>query len=498
MLKRLREVLAAISIVAVTLLFLDFTGTARHLWGWLAHIQFMPALMALNVAVLTGLLITTLLLGRVYCSVLCPLGILQDLINRIAIRFSPRVKRKAGRFHYTKEHRMLRIVFLVLFFAGIIAGMTSIAALIAPYSAYGRMVSQLGIPVYDAANNVLADVAQSHDSYAFYHVDMPAFNWPLFVVALLTLAVVGTMAWLGGRAYCNTVCPVGTILGYVSKFSLLRPEINTDICNNCGRCARNCKASCIDPKAHKIDYTRCVTCFDCMENCSTGALTYRLRKKAESKPKATSTEADASRRNFISMTAILAGAAAASAEDKIVDGGLATIIDKTVPARKTPIAPPGAKSISNLRQHCTACQLCISACPNDVLRPSMELDSFMQPVVGYERGYCRPECTECSSVCPDGAIKPITAAEKSSISVGYAVVDADMCLSTTKGTSCGNCARHCPSGAITMVEIERDSEKRMMPYVNDYCIGCGACENLCPVRPVSAIHVEGREIHKTF
>ena len=497
MLRRLRQVLAVISIVAVTLLFFDFTGTSRHLWGWMARIQFMPALLALNLAVLIGLLITTLLLGRVYCSVVCPLGILQDTINRISIRFSSRIKRKSGRFHYTPEHRTLRIIFLILFFAGIIAGMTSIAALIAPYSAYGRIISQLGIPVYDAANNVLADIAQANDSYAFYHVEQPAFNWPLFIVAIVTLAVVGIMAWLGGRTYCNTVCPVGTILGYISKFALLRPEINTDTCNNCGRCARNCKASCIDPKAHKIDYTRCVACFDCMENCSTGALTYRLRTKTESKPNDVK-HVDASRRNFISMATILAGAAAASAEDKIVDGGLAPIAEKKAPTRKSPIAPPGARSVAHLRQHCTACQLCISACPNDVLRPSAELDSFMQPVVGYERGYCRPECTECSSICPDGAIHPITAAEKSSTSIGYAVVDADSCLSVSMCESCGNCARHCPAGAISMIEVTRNGKKRTMPYVNGYCIGCGACENLCPVRPLSAIHVEGREIHTTL
>lgn len=142
------------------------------------------------------------------------------------------------------------------------------------------------------------------------------------------------MAWLGGRTYCNTVCPVGTILGYISKFALLRPEINTDTCNNCGRCARNCKASCIDPKAHKIDYTRCVACFDCMENCSTGALTYRLRTKTESKPNDVK-HVDASRRNFISMATILAGAAAASAEDKIVDGGLAPIAEKGSDTQKS-------------------------------------------------------------------------------------------------------------------------------------------------------------------
>jgi len=133
-----------------------------------------------------------------------------------------------------------------------------------------------------------------------------------------------------------------------------------------------------------------------------------------------------------------------------------------------------------------------------VLRPSTSLTSLMQPVMEYDRGYCRPECTRCSDVCPAGAIKPIDKEEKSSIQIGHAIVVVKECISAQGKDECGNCARHCPAGAITMVPTDKDDDLApLVPAINEgACIGCGACEYVCPVRPLSAIHVEGHETHK--
>lgn len=198
------------------------------------------------------------------------------------------------------------------------------------------------------------------------------------------------------------------------------------------------------------------------------------------------------------MVGAVTATAVMKAEEKTVDGGLAVIEDKKVPKRATPIVPPGAKGIRHLTNHCTACQLCVSVCPNGVLRPSTELDSFMQPRSSYERGYCRPECTRCSDVCPAGAIRPVTVEEKSSIQIGHAVWIKDNCIPLVDGVECGNCARHCPTGAIQMVPYDAENpESVKIPVVNtEKCIGCGACENLCPARPFSAIYVEGNRIHR--
>lgn len=105
-------------------------------------------------------------------------------------------------------------------------------------------------------------------------------------------------------------------------------------------------------------------------------------------------------------------------------------------------------SARNFAQHCTACQLCVAVCPNQVLRPSSDLTRLMQPEISYERGYCRPECTKCSEVCPAGAIRPITKADKSAIQIGHAVWIKENCICITDKVECGNCARHCPVGAI--------------------------------------------------
>ena len=212
----------------------------------------------------------------------------------------------------------------------------------------------------------------------------------------------------------------------------------------------------------------------------------------------TGEQIDRARRSFFTATAVLAATAAMKAQEKKVDGGLAVIEDKKIPDRATSLTPPGSLSARHFAQHCTACQLCVSVCPNEVLRPATDLMKLMQPEMSYERGYCRPECTKCAEVCPAGAISPITPADKSAIQIGHAVWIKENCVPLTDGVECGNCARHCPTGAIQMVASEPDSPDSLkIPVVNtERCIGCGACENLCPARPFSAIYVEGHLAHK--
>ena len=197
---------------------------------------------------------------------------------------------------------------------------------------------------------------------------------------------------------------------------------------------------------------------------------------------------------------MLAGSAAVKAQEMKVDGGLAVIQKKKIPHRSTRIVPAGSGSIRNFENHCTACQLCVSVCPNQVLRPSAGIMTLMQPEMSYERGYCRPECTRCSDVCPAGAILPVSAEEKSSTRIGHAVWVRENCVPLTDGVKCGNCARHCPSGAIMMVPSDAsDPGSPEIPVINtEKCIGCGACEYLCPARPFSAIYVEGHQMHSEF
>ena len=505
MLRKLRIALAAIFFVGITLLFV---GIGHNWWGWMAKLQFLPSALALNFIVVAVILLANFVFGRLYCSVICPMGVFQDVIIWIRRTVGkwlqnaqtrklkklkesgstekPKVKQYLKRFNYVPEHKWVRYGVLLLAIVSIVVSGQMLIALIAPYSAYGRIVRSI---VGVASGSVV-----------------PA----LLITGLVTLVLIFCCAWLWGREYCNTICPVGTTLSLVSRFALFRPTIDTSKCINCGRCGKGCKASCIDTQNHRIDYARCVVCFDCLDNCSEGAIQYRFvglhghpeHNKCHPEHSEGSTDSSASpqndksgRRAFLATTALVGTALATKAQDHM-QGGLAPVIDKQNPERGTRLVPFGAGSVKSFYDHCTACQLCVSACPNGVLRPSTDFEHFLQPVMGYEKGYCRPECNACSQVCPAGAIRPVAPGQKQTIQIGLAHVNLELCFAAKGEASCGNCAYHCPSGAIRMVEQEGIQYK--VPTVAEaQCIGCGACENLCPSRPISAITVRGIAVHHT-
>ena len=460
MLKKIRIILAAIMFIGVTLLFV---GIGHEWWGWMAKIQFLPSLLAMNVAVVAALCVLTLIFGRIYCSVICPMGIWQDIVNKI----SSLRKGKKRRFSFTPEKKWLRNGILAAYIICLIAGLQMIIALLAPYSAWGRIVGSIFHP-----HGVLVPV-----------------------IAGVTCVAVTVLAWMGGRTYCNTICPVGTTLSWIARFSIFRPVIDESKCKGCHGCEKMCKAACIDSDNRKIDYSRCVTCGDCIENCKFGAIKYgNAYTKASEK---TADNVDKGKRAFMAG-AIIAGASAIEAKAQTkVDGGFADVLPKKNPERSERLVPPGSKSVKSFYDHCTACQLCVSACPNGVLRPSTDLSHLMQPQMGYENGFCRPECSECSQVCPAGAIIPVTPEEKTAIHIGRATVNYDLCVVNTDGVSCGNCSRHCPAGAIRMVPKDANDPRspKIPTVIEDRCIGCGECEFLCPARPLSAIHVDGLSTH---
>ena len=442
-LKVIRIILAALMLLGITALLLDTTGVLRHWLGWMPKVQLLPAMMALNVAVVVAILLVTLVIGRFYCAVVCPMGIFQDLF----VWAHKLIFGKKRPYRYRKPANWLRYTVLALFVLAMLVGLNSIAVLIAPYSAYGRMVTGLHA----------SGLAQ----------------W----VAIATLAVIGLMSFTMGRLWCNTICPVGSLLGLLAKHRLFGIRIDAAKCVGCRKCEHGCKAMCIDIDNKTVDHSRCVDCWNCLAQCPVGAISLGGKQPAEStKP------VDDSRRKFVAGTVAVGAAMAVQAQEQKLDGGLAALMDKQVPQRKTPLKPFGSQSIKNFGTRCTACQLCVSQCPEKVLRPSAKLESLMQPELNYTDGYCRMACTRCSEVCPAGAIQPISKEEKTAISIGCAVVLKDNCI------GCGTCARHCPSAAISMVDGK--------PAVNEArCLGCGACEYYCPARPMTAIYVEGREIH---
>ena len=508
MLRKIRITLAVIFWALITWLLVDFTGTAHAYLGWMARVQFLPALLALNVGALLFVVALTFLFGRIYCSVICPLGVMQDVIAWF--------RKKKNKYSYSEEKHLLRYGILALTGLLICTNLSYIAGLIAPYSTYGRIVGTMVAPLYKLANNYLAAVAENSGSYAVYSVDVWVKSGAALAISIVSWLVIAILAWRGGRTWCNTICPVGSVLGLISRHSVMKIRIDESACTRCGKCGRNCKSACIDTKTHTIDYSRCVACGDCIGECREGAISFSAAKPATGTATPRNHNGvNQGRRAVITSSALLAAGTLLKAQEKTTDGGLAVIEDKLKPSRNKLITPPGSVSLRNMTSHCTSCQLCVNSCPNDVLRPSSSLDRLMQPEVSYERGYCRPECNVCSQVCPTGAILPVTVEQRTAIQVGHAVWVRDNCLPVSDGEPCGLCARKCPAEAIQMVPLQAGVHKDgrrwldadgkeiprekllLIPVVNEEkCIGCGACEQLCPSRPYSAIYVEGHEVHR--
>lgn len=265
-LRIIRIVLATFFLLAVTACFLDFTGTAAKWFGWTVKIQLMPAALALSLAAV-AILVATLLFGRIYCSVVCPLGILQDIAIFLRRKIFP-----FGRDAFPRVRMVVRLAIAIVFFAGGFLGLHF--TWLEPYAIYGRMATGLAAPLVRLGNNHLAAWAERHGSYAFHVVEVVAPPLCLVILSAALLVLILALAVWKGRFWCNTVCPVGTVLGCLSKVSLLKPKIDLAKCVKCGMCERACKAQSIDIGSGTIDRTTCVACFSCGAVCKKGALTW--------------------------------------------------------------------------------------------------------------------------------------------------------------------------------------------------------------------------------
>ncbi|MDR2813568.1 MAG: 4Fe-4S dicluster domain-containing protein [Prevotellaceae bacterium] len=488
MLKKIRVGVSVALFSLITFYFLDFAGLMPdEISGWPARIQLVPAIVGCAVITLAVLLALTLLFGRVYCSSVCPMGVYQDIVAWVAKRAA-----KKKRYKFSKAKNILRISMLAA--AGAVFLKFPLAlGLIDPYSAYGRVAANIFRPVYMAGNNVLEAIFTSFGSYTFYKTDVFVASVLSFAVAALTLLTIGYLAWRHGRTYCNTICPTGAILGFLSKFSIFKIRIDKSKCSSCGACEMTCKAACISSKQKAVDSSRCVSCFSCLNVCRKDALKYSPSLAPAKDANAATAErpVDEGRRRFLTAGAATVAAAPAAA----IGSEASRLTGKSKYVRQQPILPPGAVSAENMLKHCTSCHLCISKCPSRALKPAfMEygLAGMMQPMMYFEKGFCNYDCTVCSEACPTGAITPLTKDEKHLNQGGHVVFTRDICVVQTAETNCGACSEHCPTQAVTMIPYKNGLT---IPHVNvEICIGCGGCEFICPVRPFRAIHVEGHAV----
>lgn len=471
-----------LSWLTMAAVLLSFGGVVTP---FLTRWQFLPALLASNVLAIAVILLVTFFCGRLYCSVLCPLGISQDAIYWLA----KRRKKNRRKFTFHKEQRWVRYGILAAVALSLLMGISLVPVLVDPYSIFGRIVTDiLAVPVSYVWNG-LAGLSLGWLPI-ISKVDILPLAGPAVVMAGVYFLVLSIFSWRYGRWYCNTLCPVGTLLGTISRFSLFRPIIDRSRCVQCGQCEKICRSSCIDVAHGIVDSSRCVDCFDCISICPKGALSMSHRGRKQSAverteekeaPEMPETEG-ISRRDMLITTAVAAGTLAAglARSQPLIPGLLGTGKGKKA------VLPPGALSLTDFSQHCTACHLCVSRCPSKVLTPAVLENGIMQmgqPHMDFTRGYCVYNCNFCSQVCPAGAIRPLQLDVKQQTKIGIARYAQFHCLIAREGIICGNCARHCPVQAITMVE-NRDG--RSYPKVDgSRCIGCGSCEYHCPAHPAA-------------
>ncbi|MDF9832764.1 ferredoxin [Ereboglobus sp. PH5-5] len=537
-LRRLRIVAAFASILIALAAFIDFRDLVpNHLKHVYTSIQFVPSALtfatAFHATALACLLILalTFAFGRVYCSVICPLGILQDVISRISakIRRKPPYKLPAKKAHNTLRHAILAATLLA-----IVAGWGGVAlAWLDPYSHFGRFASTLFRPLAVVANNIAATVANAlgHPA-AIPQANVSFAAAGALLPPLLIFIAVAIMAAKRGRLWCNTVCPVGTLLGLVSRRALWRVSIDKTACVKCGDCLRACKAQCIDLRAAEIDFSRCVACYDCISVCDEGGVKYRwhgVSARRESRgisnlksqiPNSIARPPSrANRRAFIS-TAMAGTLATVGATALLASRGIAQNGGRQGKGPKglgqhgqghgrgrdfskldnpEVVAPPGAQSVARILSQCTACQLCVSACPSHVLEPAFleygNLAGLMKPRLNFDKSFCNFDCTVCSDVCPDGTILHLARDAKHTTRIGLAHTAHPRCIIVKDGTACGACAEHCPTGALQMKKPPGHADA--VPVVDPrYCIGCGACQYACPVTP-KAIVISGIAKHET-
>lgn len=539
-LKIFRVTAATAIFIAALLSFLNFS------MGWetnhILHIQFVPALLSLAAGTLGValpliiLLLLTLIFGRVYCSFLCPTGILQDIIGRLARPFTRRTRTNphspvAGAHNtsagshspsagssnsagsststgsstsagYRKPHSILRYIILIatgLLFA---LGLAWPLTLLDPYSLFGKIASQFFGSIEIFLNNALANIFPNSIPYLKY-TSIATVSFIYGTIALITLILFSAAH---GRLYCNTICPVGTLLGLIGSKSLFEIRIDSNACKHCNACAKNCKSNCIDIKGQKVDTERCVVCFNCLQHCKFGALHYSLRRPAAStSSSASSTQPSATTagstppsgkidKGLRTTLAGLAGLGTAIIANKGTGSNFIPIKEyreKHLPenlraSQELGIMPPGAGRLEHFKQNCTGCYACVAACPGDVIKPATfeyGPDGILLPTLKYNGHFCGYECNACSNACPSGALSPLTLKEKKRTAIGKAIYMAGKCIVFQAGTDCGACDEHCPTKAITMVPVPGKSFLYYPKLNRDLCIGCGGCEYICPQKP---------------
>lgn len=374
----------------------------------------------ITIIILSVILIITLFFGRLYCSLICPMGIFQEILGLIF--------KKDNEYQKNKPYKYFISAITIGFMIG---GSTLLIKYLDPYTLFTS-----------------------------------AFTYS--IIGLSAIIIIAIITFFKNRFFCTNICPVGTILGLISKISIFKLYIDKNECLSCSNCERNCPTGCINSDEEIIDNENCIKCLKCIGNCPKDAIKFGIKPKEEVKFNIKRRETIIA----ISACAIFLSAIKIGFEK----------LNNTISKFRDVILPPGSINEERLLDKCLNCNLCVNACPNKIIKKAD--NEFNAVHIDYNSGekFCKFNCNECSKVCPSGAIKRISLEEKQKTRIAMATINEDKCI------NCNYCISVCPVNAISK------SERGKSIVDASKCIGCGACVKNCNVNAINIFAVKEQKV----
>ena len=430
--------------------------------------------------------VLTIVSGRFFCSMVCPLGTSIDISDRLIRGTKAAERKRTSRKEKGKLIKYLALCFILT--AALLR--ISLAAYGAPIPIITRFYALLVYPIFtliaDAGITIIRPIADKAGitSLAYADLSNPVFALQWFIIALP--GVIFALAFLAPRFWCRYLCPSGAIFALFSMRPFLIRRRVTSKCTSCGLCRKGCPMDAIAEDPHATDFAECIVCRGCSDVCPEDAVRF-VANKGDMAQRVI--RFSAYRRALIgsALAGLLAALIARAGLKGIAgEGGLGRIMDPTL------IRPPGSVPESFFLDKCVGCGECMKACPTNTLQPSgmaAGLVGFFSPVVVPRRGPCDPTCNACGHVCPTEAIRPLPLEEKRYAKLGTASIMRQRCIAWEYGKACLICDEVCPYGAISLQQVSGMAVA--VPYVEESrCNGCGFCEYYCPVQAKAAIVVE--------
>ncbi|MGE0082829.1 MAG: 4Fe-4S binding protein [Desulfococcaceae bacterium] len=440
----------------------------------------------------TALLILALtpIIGRFFCSTLCPMGTTIDMADRLLLRKAP-----AGL--HSIRHRKIKYLFLTLILASAFMGV-SFVFLGSPLSLITRFYGMIIYPILcllaDMGLRSVRPIANSLDMTALAYAQTGSPRFALQWVTVFIFAGIFACAFVSPRFWCRNLCPAGAIFALFSFRPLIRRQVSED-CIDCGKCRKKCPMDAIAENPLITMHKECIVCQECVRICPVQAVSFSFSASIHDNPdlpRQIPSDFSQDRRKLIGAALSGAGMAAVSMT------GLNWRSSDIVPGEMLNpalIRPPGSLPEKDFLSRCIRCGECMKACPTNTLQPAGLISGFhgfFSPVITPRRGPCEAQCNICGQVCPTGAITSLPLEEKIWAKVGTAQILRHKCLAWEFDRKCLVCDEVCPYNAIDLKTLP--DQKVPVPFVNESrCAGCGFCEFHCPVQAKAAIVVEPME-----